>query len=127
MSASASARRGSSDRGSGGCRPPSRLLGPNAGPGIPIPSLEALSTPVVSIIEAENGEARSAVLTDVWGAMLRKVLAGHVDLPRAHLVTDEHRGYFRYSTLKLSDAEGPGMLVDRMAGLRVTYKRVKRA
>ena len=34
---------------------------------------------------------------------------------------------FRYSTREMSDAERMGMLIDRSAGLRVSYKRIKRA
>jgi len=34
---------------------------------------------------------------------------------------------FRYSTRRLSDAERMRLLVDRTAGIRVTYKRIKAA
>jgi transposase-like protein len=62
-------------------------------PGAARPNQMTAKTPVVTLINAETGEARSAVVTDVSGKTLRKAMSEHVDLPNSHLMTDESRSY----------------------------------
>lgn len=50
-------------------------------------------TPVLSLIDATTGQARSRVLPRVDGANLRKAIAEQVDLPNTILHTDRHGGY----------------------------------
>jgi transposase-like protein len=51
-------------------------------------------TPVVALINAETGEARSAVLTNVDSTTLRKAMVNaQVDMDDSVLWTDEYRGY----------------------------------
>ena len=151
------------------------------------PNQRTEKTPVLSLIDADTGEIRSAVVTDVTGATLAKAIAENVDMARSDLMTDESNSYrpvsrsfrshrtvnhkageyvrgdvstnkaenffgqlkrsidgthhsiskehlnrylgefdFRYSTRDLDDTERMGMLVDQSAGLRVSYKRIKR-
>ena len=54
-------------------------------------------TPVISIINADTGEARSAVITDVSGTTLREALAEEIDKSESHLLTDEARAYKRFA------------------------------
>lgn len=157
-------------------------------PGARRPNQKTAKTPIVTLINADTGESRSAVVPDVSGKTLRKVMAEQVDMARSHLMTDESRSYwqigqemashqtvnhsvyeyargpvstnkvegffsqlkrsvdgthhhiskahlqrylgefdFRYSTRDLNDTERFGMLVNQADGVRVTYKRVKRA
>jgi transposase-like protein len=56
-------------------------------------TMDAFKTPVLSLINAETGEVRSAVVTDVSGATLGKVMSEQVDLARSHLMTDESTSY----------------------------------
>lgn len=49
---------------------------------------------VLSLIDKQTGEARSAVIPDVTGATLRKVISEQVDMPNTELWTDEWPGYF---------------------------------
>jgi transposase-like protein len=52
-------------------------------------------TPVVSLIDSRTGEVRSAVVPDVTGATLERVIRANVDMPQSVLMTDERRGYRR--------------------------------
>jgi transposase-like protein len=52
-------------------------------------------TPVLAIINADTGEVRSRVVTDVSGHTLRKAIAEHVDLANSHLRTDEGAQYLQ--------------------------------
>lgn len=49
--------------------------------------------PVVSVIDADTGECRSAVVADVTGKTLRRVIGENVNLPLATLHTDAWAGY----------------------------------
>lgn len=152
------------------------------------PNLHTAKTPILCLIDADTGESRTAVVTDVSGKALRKAMSEQVEMGASHLLTDEALSYktfshemashgsvnhskgeyvrggistnkaenffsqlkrsldgthhsisrehlnrylgefdFRYSTRKLDDTERMGMLVDQAAGLRVSYKRIKRA
>ena len=62
-----------------------------------MPYLGTKKTPVVTLINAETGEARSAAVTNVSGKTLRKAIATHVDMPNSHLMTDESRSYLPVS------------------------------
>jgi transposase-like protein len=57
-------------------------------PGSRRPNQKTAKTPVVTLINEETGEARSAVVTDVSGKTLRKAMAEHVDMPNSHLMTE---------------------------------------
>jgi len=50
-------------------------------------------TPVLSLINAQTGEVRSAVVPSVTGATLRKVMSEHVDMAGSVLWTDEGTFY----------------------------------
>ena len=50
-------------------------------------------TPVLALINAESGEVRSAVVTDVTGKTIRKVMEQQVDMARSHLMTDASKSY----------------------------------
>jgi len=50
-------------------------------------------TPVLALIEADTGEARSAVLPRVDGTNLRKVMAEQIDMADSVLWTDESASY----------------------------------
>lgn len=50
-------------------------------------------TPVLSLINARTGEARSAIVPNVTGATLRKVIAQHVDMAGSILHTDSSASY----------------------------------
>jgi transposase-like protein len=50
-------------------------------------------TPILTLIDKERGEARSAVVPDVTGATLRKVISQQVDVAASTLHTDEWKGY----------------------------------
>lgn len=50
-------------------------------------------TPVLTLIDKERGEARSAVIPDVTAATLRKVISQNVDMANSVLHTDEGRHY----------------------------------
>jgi transposase-like protein len=50
-------------------------------------------TPVLSLINAETGEARSRVVPNVTGAVLRKVMSENVDIPASVLHTDSGPQY----------------------------------
>lgn len=52
-------------------------------------------TPVLSLVDAETGEVRSRVVTDVRGDTLRKVMAEQVAMGRSTLHTDESHSYFQ--------------------------------
>jgi transposase-like protein len=54
-----------------------------------------VKTPVMSLVDAETGEVRSRVVTDVTAASLRKVMAEQVDMERSTLHTDESGAYWR--------------------------------
>jgi len=54
-----------------------------------------VKTPLMSLVDAETGEVRSRVATDVTGATLRKVMAEQVDMERSTLHTDESGAYYR--------------------------------
>jgi transposase-like protein len=151
------------------------------------PNMHTEKTPVLSLINADTGEIRSAVVTDVTGKTLGKVIRDQVNMASSGLMTDESSAYrqigremvshqavnhsdgeyvrgevstnklenffsqlkrsidgthhsiskehlnrylgefdFRYSTRDLDDTERMGLLVDQTAGLRVSYKRIKR-
>jgi transposase-like protein len=156
-------------------------------PGGSRPNQKTAKTPVLSLIDADTGELRSRVVTEVSAKTLREVIADQVNMSASHLMTDESASYqatcresqshetvnhsereyargsvsinlaenffsqltrsidgthhhvskehlhrylgefdFRYSTRKVTDTERMGMLADRTAGVRVSYKRVKR-
>jgi transposase-like protein len=157
-------------------------------PGSEIPNQKTAKTPVITIINADTGEARSAVVRNVSANSLRKAIAEHVDMGNSNLMTDESRTYegigaefvshasvnhtegeyargevstnlaegffsqlkrsldgthhaiskehlgrylaefdFRYSTCDLDDTERFDVLLKRCDGVRVSYKRIKRA
>ena len=50
-------------------------------------------TPVLSLIETHSGEVRSAVVPNVTGATLGRVIRQNVDAPNSILMTDERYGY----------------------------------
>jgi hypothetical protein len=50
-------------------------------------------TPVVSLIDAERGVARSKVVPWVDSKSLRDVISANVDMATAVLHTDSHKGY----------------------------------
>lgn len=50
-------------------------------------------TPVLSLINAETGEVRSAIVPDVTGDTLRKAIAGQVDMRPSVLHSDEAHAY----------------------------------
>ena len=50
-------------------------------------------TPVLTLIDAERGVARSAVVPNVTGAVLRKAISQNVDMAASVLHTDESRSY----------------------------------
>jgi transposase-like protein len=54
-------------------------------------------TPVLSIIDAETGEVRSQVVSDVTGKTLRKANAENVAMGSSHLMTDEAPTYKTFS------------------------------
>jgi hypothetical protein len=60
-------------------------------------------------------------------ALKRSIDGTHHSVSRDHLGRYLGEFDFRYSTRKLSDDERMGMLVDRTAGIRVSYKRIKMA
>jgi transposase-like protein len=53
------------------------------------PNQHTDKTPVLALVNAETGEVRSRVVTDVRGVTLRKVIAEQVDMGRSTLFTDE--------------------------------------
>ena len=57
------------------------------------PNQKTAKTPVVSLINAETGEVRSAVVPRVDGTNLRKYISGQVDMGRTVLWTDEASYY----------------------------------
>jgi transposase-like protein len=58
-------------------------------PGEKRPHARTAKTPVVTLINAETGEARSAVVTDVTGKTLRAAIRKNVNMPISDLMTDE--------------------------------------
>ncbi len=58
-----------------------------------LPNRHTEKTPVLSLINAETGEARSKVVADVSGATLRKVIAENVAMSGSRLMTDEGSQY----------------------------------
>jgi transposase-like protein len=54
---------------------------------------EAKKTPVLSLVNKETGEVRSAVVRDVTGATLSKTIRAHVDMTGTVLHTDSWGGY----------------------------------
>ena len=63
-------------------------------PGGARPNQLTAKTPVLSLINAETGEVRSAVVANVDGRTLRKVIAEQVDIDHSHLQTDEGPWYW---------------------------------
>jgi transposase-like protein len=74
-------------------------------------------TPVVSLIDAERGVARSAVVTWVDSASLRQVISANVDMATAVLHTDSHRGYIPVGRIMAGH-----FTVDHRAGIYATDK-----
>jgi transposase-like protein len=62
-------------------------------PGAGRPHQKTAKTPVVSLINASTGEVRSAVVPNVDGHTLRKVIAEQVDMAGSELWTDEGAWY----------------------------------
>jgi transposase-like protein len=58
-----------------------------------LPRLGTRKTPVLSLINAETGEARSKVVADVSGHTLRTVIADNVAMGSSRLMTDEGAQY----------------------------------
>ena len=54
---------------------------------------KAVKTPVVALINAETGEERAKVVTDVNRENLRKVIAENVEMAQSQLQTDESPVY----------------------------------
>jgi transposase-like protein len=54
-------------------------------------------TPVLCLINAETGESRSRVVTDVSGLTLRSAMAEQVNQSISHLMTDEAKAYKQFS------------------------------
>ncbi|HVF13408.1 MAG TPA: transposase, partial [Acidimicrobiales bacterium] len=50
-------------------------------------------TPVLSLVSTQTGEVRSAVVPNVTGAVLRKVIASQVDVAGSTLHTDSGSWY----------------------------------
>jgi transposase-like protein len=71
-------------------------------PGTQIPHQRTAKTPVLCLINADTGESRSAVVTDVSGATLRKVMAEQVNMTGSHLMTDQAKSYLVMSDEFLS-------------------------
>jgi len=59
------------------------------------PNRHTDKTPVLSLICADTGEVRSAVVPNVTAANLRKVMSEHVNMAGSTLYTDEARYYFQ--------------------------------
>jgi transposase-like protein len=59
------------------------------------PNRHTDKTPVVSLINADTGEVRSAVVPNVTAANLRKFMSRNVDMANSTLYTDEARYYFK--------------------------------
>jgi transposase-like protein len=57
------------------------------------PNLHTDKTPILALINADTGEVRSAVVPNVTGANLRKVMSEHVDMAGSILWTDEAKYY----------------------------------
>jgi transposase-like protein len=57
------------------------------------PNQKTAKTPVVSLINAETGVARSAVMPNVTGTNLRKFMAKNVNMAASTLWTDESTAY----------------------------------
>ncbi len=57
------------------------------------PNLHTDKTPILALINADTGEVRSAVVPNVTGANLRKVMSEHVDMAGSVLWTDEAKYY----------------------------------
>lgn len=53
--------------------------------------------PVLCLINADTGESRSTVVTDVSGKTLRKHIAQNVHMDSSHLMTDEALAYKSFS------------------------------
>ena len=69
----------------------------------------------VTINQAEN----------YFSQLKRSISGTHHAISKQHLNRYLGEFDFRYSTRKVTDTERMGMLVDRSAGIRVSYKRVK--
>lgn len=59
------------------------------------PNRHTDKTPVLSLINADTGEVRSAVVPNVTVVNLRKVMSQNVDMAGSTLYTDEARYYFQ--------------------------------
>jgi hypothetical protein len=84
------------------------------------------------VVTHKEGEyVRGTVHTNTaegYFSQLKRSLDGtHHHVSKQHLPRYVAEFDFRYSTREMSDAERMGMLIDRSAGLRVSYKRIKRA
>jgi hypothetical protein len=63
---------------------------------------------------------------EIHFSQLKRSISGtHHAISKQHLNRYLGEFDFRYSTRKVTDTERMGMLVDRSAGVRVSYKRVK--
>ena len=62
-------------------------------PTVPHAKAKTEKTPVLALINAETGEARSAVVADITGHTLRKVISEQVDMAGSVLCTDESGSY----------------------------------
>ena len=71
-------------------------------PGSIRPNQHTDKTPVLCLINAETGEARSAVVADVTGKPLRKAIAQNANIAASHLMTDESSSYKAFSSEWLS-------------------------
>ena len=67
------------------------------------------------------------LLENYFGQLKRSLDGTHHHVSTKHLNRYLGEFDFRHSTRKVTDTERMGMLVDRSAGIRVSYKRVKGA
>jgi hypothetical protein len=76
------------------------------------PNRHTDKTPILALINADTGEVRSAVVPNVTGANLRKVMSEHIDMTVSVLWTDEAKYYLHigrefqaHQTVNHSDGE----------------------
>jgi hypothetical protein len=87
-------------------------------------------TPVLTLIDAERGEARSVVIPDVTAATLRKAIAEQVDMANTTLrevAVQVLDGHPMVGAVEMTDEARMRKLFGQVDGKRLTYKRVKAA
>jgi transposase-like protein len=76
--------------------------------------------------EYVRGLITSNQAENYFSQLKRSIDGTHHSISKEHLNRYLGEFDFRYSTCKMDDTERMGMLIDQTAGLRVSYKRIKR-